>query len=251
MPDNKKRIVIIGATSAIAEHCARLWVKEAAVDLTLVGRDKAKTERVAADLRVRSPQSVIRVLQADFIDPLAIRQLVDGIVAEGAVYTVLLAHGTLPDQAVCQQDLTACHDALTVNGVSPVLFSEAFVGHMQKANHGTLAIIGSVAGDRGRKSNYVYGAAKGLVTRYAQGLQHRLAGTGVKVVLIKPGPTDTPMTAHLKQLGSRLASVEDVARLIVEGTAQGKPVVYAPAKWALIMMVIRHLPNFIFNKLEI
>ena len=251
MPDNKKRIVIIGATSAIAEHCARLWVKEAAVDLTLVGRDKAKTERVAADLRVRSPQSVIRVLQADFIDPLAIRQLVDGIVAEGAVHTVLLAHGTLADQAVCQQDLTACHDALTVNGVSPVLFSEAFVGHMQKANHGTLAIIGSVAGDRGRKSNYVYGAAKGLVTRYAQGLQHRLAGTGVKVVLIKPGPTDTPMTAHLKQLGSRLASVEDVARLIVEGTAQGKPVVYAPAKWALIMMVIRHLPNFIFNKLEI
>jgi decaprenylphospho-beta-D-erythro-pentofuranosid-2-ulose 2-reductase len=251
VPDNKKRIVIIGATSAIAEHCARLWVKEAAVDLTLVGRDKAKTERVAADLRVRSPQSVIRVLQADFIDPLAIRQLVDGIVAEGAVHTVLLAHGTLPDQAVCQQDLTACHDALTVNGVSPVLFSEAFVGHMQKANHGTLAIIGSVAGDRGRKSNYVYGAAKGLVTRYAQGLQHRLAGTGVKVVLIKPGPTDTPMTAHLKQLGSRLASVEDVARLIVEGTAQGKPVVYAPAKWALIMMVIRHLPNFIFNKLEI
>lgn len=251
MPDNKKRIVIIGATSAIAEHCARLWVKEAAVDLTLVGRDKAKTERVAADLRVRSPQSVIRVLQADFIDPLAIRQLVDGIVAEGVVHTVLLAHGTLPDQAVCQQDLTACHDALTVNGVSPVLFSEAFVGHMQKANHGTLAIIGSVAGDRGRKSNYVYGAAKGLVTRYVQGLQHRLAGTGVKVVLIKPGPTDTPMTAHLKQQGSRLANVEDVARLIVKGADQGKPIVYAPAKWALIMMVIRHLPNFIFNKLEI
>jgi decaprenylphospho-beta-D-erythro-pentofuranosid-2-ulose 2-reductase len=132
-----------------------------------------------------------------------------------------------------------------------VLFAEAFAGHMQKANSGTLAIISSVAGDRGRKSNYVYGAAKGLVTRYTQGLQHRLAGTDVKVVLIKPGPTDTPMTVHLKQQGSRLASVEDVAARIVEGIDQAKSLVYAPAKWALIMMIIRHLPNFIFKKLDI
>lgn len=251
MPDNKKRIVIIGATSAIAEHCARLWVKDTVVDLTLVGRDLGKTERVAADLRVRSPQSIIRVLEADFIDPLAIRKLVDGIVVEGVVDTVLIAHGSLPDQAACQQDLAACRDALTVNGISPVLFAEAFVGHMQKANQGTLAIIGSVAGDRGRKSNYVYGAAKGLVTRYAQGLQHRLAGTSVKIVLIKPGPTDTPMTARLKQQASRLASVEDVARIIVEGVNQGKPVVYAPAKWTLIMMIIRHLPRFVIDRMDI
>ena len=251
MQDNKKRIVIIGATSAIAEHCARLWVKNAVVDLTLVGRNAEKTERVAADLRVRSPQSVIRVLEADFIAPLAIQQLVDEIVAEGIIHTVLIAHGSLPDQADCQQDLIACHEALVVNGISPVLFAEAFAGHMQKAKLGTLAIIGSVAGDRGRKSNYVYGAAKGLVTRYAQGLQHRLAGTGVKVVLIKPGPTATPMTAHLKQQGSRLASVENVAQLIVKAISEGKPVVYAPAKWAVIMMVIRHLPRFVFNKLDI
>lgn len=251
MQDNKKTIVIIGATSAIAEHCARLWIKDAVVDLTLVGRDPEKTERVAADLRVRSLQSVIRVLEADFIDPLAIQQLVDGIVAEGAVHTVLVAHGSLPDQAICQQDLTECNEALTVNGISPVLFAEAFAGHMQKANHGTLAIIGSVAGDRGRKSNYVYGAAKGLVTRYAQGLQHRLAGTGVKVVLIKPGPTDTPMTAHLKEQGGRLANVEDVAKLIVKAINKGKPVVYVPAKWALIMMIIRHLPRLIFNRMDI
>lgn len=250
MSDNKKKIVIIGATSAIAEHCARLWVKDDVIDLTLVGRDSKKTERVAADLRVRSPQSVVCVLEADFIDPLAIQQLVDKIVAEAPVHTVLIAHGSLPDQAVCQQDLTTCHEALTVNGISPVLFAEAFVSHMQKANQGTLAIIGSVAGDRGRKSNYVYGAAKGLVTRYAQGLQHRLANTGVKVVLIKPGPTDTPMTAHLKQQGG-LANVEDVSQLIVKAINQGKPVTYAPAKWALIMMIIRHLPRFIFNKLDI
>lgn len=251
MQDNKKRIVIIGATSAIAEHCARLWVKDSVVDLTLVGRDPEKIARVAADLSVRSPQSIFRVLEVDFIDPLAIQELVDAIVVEGPVHIVLIAHGSLPDQAFCQQDLAACHEALTVNGVSPVLFAEAFASHMQKVNQGILAIIGSVAGDRGRKSNYVYGAAKGLVTRYAQGLQHRLANTGVKVVLIKPGPTDTPMTAHLKQQGGGLANVEDVAKLIVKAIDQGKPVVYAPAKWALIMMIIRHLPRFAFNKLDI
>jgi decaprenylphospho-beta-D-erythro-pentofuranosid-2-ulose 2-reductase len=250
MQDEKKRIVIIGATSAIAEHCARLWVENTNVDLTLVARNTEKTERVAADLRVRSPQSIIRVLEADFITPIAIQQFVDGIVAEGVVNTVLIAHGSLPDQDVCQQDLTACHEALAVNGISPVLFAEAFAGHMQKAKLGTLAIIGSVAGDRGRKSNYIYGAAKGLVTRYAQGLQHRLANTGVKVLLIKPGPTDTPMVAHLKQQGG-LAKVEDVAKVIFKAINQGKPVVYAPAKWALIMMIIRHLPSFVFNKLNI
>ena len=110
---------------------------------------------------------------------------------------------------------------------------------------------GDVAGDRGRKSNYVYGAAKGLITRYTQGLQHRLANTGVQVVLIKPGPTDTPMTAHLKQEGGRFASVDDVAKCIVVGIKRSKSVVYAPAKWALIMMIIRHLPEFIFKRMDI
>lgn len=246
-----QRVVIIGATSAIAEHCARLWVKNNHVNMVLVGRDLCKTERVATDLRVRSPRSNICTIETDFLDPCAIRQLVDNLVSEGPVHTVLIAHGSLPEQEVCEQDLTVCHEALEVNGISPVLFAEAFIGYMQKAGNGRLAVIGSVAGDRGRKSNYVYGAAKGLITRYVQGLQHRLANTGVKVILIKPGPTDTPMTAHLKQQGSGLASVENVAKLIVKGVHQGKPVIYAPFKWALIMLIIRHLPRFIFNRMNI
>jgi decaprenylphospho-beta-D-erythro-pentofuranosid-2-ulose 2-reductase len=206
---------------------------------------------VASDLRVRSPQSTVRSMEADFIDPHAICTLVDGILAQGPVDCVLIAHGSLPDQTQCQTELVACHEALEVNGVSPVLFAEAFAGHLHRQDLGTLAIIGSVAGDRGRKSNYVYGAAKGLVTRYAQGLQHRLAATNVKIVLIKPGPTDTPMTATMKQQGGKLASVESVANTIVDGIGKGKPVIYAPGKWALIMMVIRHLPRVVFNKMDI
>jgi short-subunit dehydrogenase len=150
-----------------------------------------------------------------------------------------------------QTDLNECRDALEVNGVSPVLFAEAFAGKMQQAGRGTIALIGSVAGDRGRKSNYAYGAAKGMVTRYAQGLQHRLAASKVKIVLIKPGPTATPMTAKLSSQGVAMASVEAVAQSIVTGIDAGKPVIYAPAKWALIMMIIRHLPRFVFNKMNI
>lgn len=249
--NNKKSIVIVGATSAIAEHCARLWLQKQPVDLTLVGRNAQRIERVAADLRVRSPQSEIRVVQAEFLNPEAINDTALDIVKSGRVDIVLIAHGSLPEQPECQNDLQSCHDALAINGVSPVLYAEAFAKEMEKANHGTIALIGSVAGDRGRKSNYVYGAAKGLVTRYAQGLQHRFAGSGVKVVLIKPGPTDTPMTAHIKGKGAKLASVESVAKKIVEGVEAGAPVIYAPGKWWLVMMIIRHLPAFVFNKLDI
>jgi len=247
----RKKIVIVGATSAIAEQCARLWVQGAGVDMVLMGRDAARTERVADDLRVRGSEAAIEVLTADFVTPSAVQKTVDEIVAAGPVDMVLIAHGSLPDQFACQDSLNQCNEALTVNGISPVLFAEAFAGHMQQNNKGTLGIIGSVAGDRGRKSNYVYGAAKGLVTRYAQGLQHRLAKSGVKVVLIKPGPTDTPMTAHLKGSGAKLAGADSVARDIVRGMEKGAPVVYAPAKWAVIMMVIRHLPRFVFNKMDI
>lgn len=249
--EKKKRIVIIGATSAIAEHCARIWVSGKSVSLTLVGRDSARTERVASDLRVRSPQSEIEVVQAGFVDPATIQEVVDAIVSKGCVDLILIAHGSLPEQGGCQIDLKAACDALEINGLSPVLYAEAFAGHLAKANRGTMALIGSVAGDRGRRSNYIYGAAKGLVTRYAQGLQHRFAGTGVKIVLIKPGPTDTPMTAHLKGQGAKLASVEAVAQSIADAIDRGRPVAYVPGKWRIIMLIIQHIPAFVFNKMKI
>ena len=246
----KKKIVIIGATSSIAEQCARLWAKVEPSEIVLVGRNLDKVERVASDLKVRTPGTTITSIQVDFLDPNQIQTLVDQVYRTGNVDIALIAHGSLPAQEACQSDLNLCREALNVNGISPVLFAETLAMHMQKANSGTLAVIGSVAGDRGRKSNYVYGAAKGLVTRYVQGLQHRLASTGVKVVLIKPGPTDTPMTAHLKQSGASLAAVDRVAGEIVRGIENGRRVVYVPRIWSVIMMVIRHLPHFVFRRMD-
>ncbi len=249
MQTNKKQIIIVGATSAIAEQCARIWLSEEPTELILIGRDAKKTEALAIDLRLRGLQSEVRVITVDFFDIVTVANLVDKLCADRSPDIVLIAHGALPDQAACQKDLVEVCEALEINGMSPALFAEGFAGHMERHNAGTLALISSVAGDRGRKSNYVYGAAKGLITRYAQGLQHRFAGTNVKVVLIKPGPTATPMTAHLPQQG--LASSKSVARRIVNAIRKGRPVVYAPGRWAVIMMVIRHLPAAVFNKLDI
>lgn len=245
-----RRIAIIGATSSIAEHCARIWAQQGSVELILVGRDQQKLAIVSQDLLVRSPKTKINTEVTDFIDPSAIQKAVDSLFIAGPIDIALIAHGTLPDQVDCQNNLNLNYDTLEINGVSPVLYAEAFAQHMAKLNQGSIAIIGSVAGDRGRKSNYVYGAAKGLVTRYVQGLQHRFAGTNVNVTLIKPGPTNTPMTSAMKGSES-FASPEEVAKLITSGIDAKKAIIYAPAKWWLIMMIIRHLPSFIFNKMNI
>ena len=245
-----KRIAIIGATSSIAEHCARLWAQEKDLSLILVGRSASRLDRVAFDLKVRSPGVDIKIIESEFNKPEVIQATVDSLFREDGIDIALIAHGTLPEQDDCQNDLRVCQDSLEVNGISPALFCEAFAQHMSQLNKGHIAIIGSVAGDRGRRSNYVYGSAKGLITRYAQGLQHRFSESKVRVSLIKPGPTDTPMTAKIDGKG-KLASPEEVAKIIVSGIKKNKATIYAPGKWQLIMMIVRHLPALIFNKMNI
>jgi short-subunit dehydrogenase len=246
-----QKIVIVGATSSIAQRCARLWVS-GATSVHLVGRDSARLDVVAADLRVRGPQAHIVTETVDFESAAAIEELVVRLDnAVDGVDLVLVAHGSLPNQMECEADLRQMEAAIHLNALSPVMFAEAFSKRMDARNRGTLAVIGSVAGDRGRQSNYVYGAAKGLVSTYLEGLQHRFAGRGIRIVLIKPGPTETPMTAHLKGGKMSLARVDDVATTIVKGVERGALEIYAPGKWRWIMMIIRHLPRFVFNKMRI
>ena len=137
-----KKIVIIGATSAIAEQCARLWAAEAPAELVLVGRDESRLATIGDDLQVRAPGARIRRLTVDFQDPAAIDALIHDIAAEGAIDIALVAHGMLPDQHACQHDLAANRQALMVNAVSPVLFAEALASVMLQRGHGTVAIIG-------------------------------------------------------------------------------------------------------------
>lgn len=246
-----KFIVIVGATSAIAEQCARLWVQQGPVRLLLLARNRKRVEQVASDLRIRAPQSVVEVMTGNFEDAASIQSLVDGAVMHEVPHVVLIAHGFLPNQQACQDDLAQTQAAIGINAISPVLFAEGFAKILEHRGGGTLGIIGSVAGDRGRKSNYVYGAAKGLIERYAEGMQHRFAKTSINVVLIKPGPTDTPMTASMGSTVLRLASPALVAGAIVSGIERGRDVVYAPHRWWLVMLIVRNLPRFVFNKLNI
>jgi short-subunit dehydrogenase len=161
MNHQKKNIVIVGATSSIAEHCARLWANQYECDFSLIGRNLEKLKRIAADLEIRNPKSRAEVIQVDFIDSEKISTLARSISATAQIDIVLIAQGSLPDQKNCQSNLQLCEDTLSINGISPVLFAEAFANELEKSGSGTLAVISSVAGDRGRKSNYVYGAAKG------------------------------------------------------------------------------------------
>lgn len=235
----------------IAKHCARLWVEENPVDLVLLGRNLDRLQRIAADLQVRSPQSDITVKQVEFRNPQRIQQTIDELALHYPPDLVLIAHGFLSDQPQCQDDLIACHESLEINGISPLLYAEGFAKQMAHVNRGTLAIIGSVAGDRGRKTNYVYGSAKAMIAAYAQGLQHRFADTSVNIILIKPGPTDTPMAVRLKNKGFQLTPIDKAARNIVKAIQQHRAIAYVPSLWRFVMWVVRHLPNHIFNKLEI
>ena len=252
-----KRIAIVGASSAIAEHCARIWGDRGdAAEFILIGRNAERIRRVARDLQVRYPQLCIQEIVMDFLSPHSIQKEVDKMCSDSAVDIVLIAHGLFPDQKQCQQDLALCQEVLAVNGISPVLFAEAFAQHMEKAGRGTIALITGTAGDIGRKSNYTYGAAKSLVAHYANGLQHRFASSSVKIVLIKPGPTDTPMAARLKEKGKGVSlyymcPVEVVAQKIVDAIEKGKLVVYVPRKWQFVLWVIKRLPRFIFNRMNI
>lgn len=243
------KIVIVGATSSIAEHCARIWINSAVKELILIGRDINKLKSIEMDLKVRNSNVNVNSIATDMMSPEVIKNVVNRICEINTPDIVLIAHGFLPDQSQCQSDITMVSQTMQINAVSPILWSEAFAAKLEKAGNGKLGVIGSVAGDRARKSNYVYGSAKNLIASYLEGLQHRFAGTNVKVVLIKPGPTATPMTAQIE--GMNLADVSVVAKEIVSGIYTGKNQVYTPRKWQLIMTIIKYLPRFIFNKLDI
>lgn len=246
-------ILIYGATSRIAHECARLWAR-GRHRIVLLGRDAERLAGVAADLRVLSQQPEgITSGVLDLASESGLRQRVaEADAAIGGFDVALIAHGSLPEQAGVQNDPTQLRQAIEVNAVSVAQLCEAIAPLMESRRRGTLAVIGSVAGDRGRQSNYVYGASKGFVERYCQGLRNRLYPAGVQVVLVKPGPTDTPMTRGMagKKPG-RMADPADVASDIVRGIARGRSVVYTPGIWRWIMTIIRWIPETVFVRLKL
>ena len=244
-----RKVLIVGATSAIAEAVARLLAAQGDL-LYLVGRRAEALEAIAADLRVRGAARV----QTEVMDANAIERhaaLLDNAdVALGGLDTVLIAHGTLSDQAACQQSVALTFQELHTNALSVIALLTLIANHFEAQRVGTIAVISSVAGDRGRQSNYVYGTAKAAISTFLSGLRQRLYKSGVQVVTIKPGFVDTPMTRDFSK-GLLWAKPERVARDIVRAMENGKDVVYTPGFWWAIMQLIKSIPEFVFRRLSL
>ncbi|POR55954.1 short-subunit dehydrogenase [Paraburkholderia eburnea] len=245
-----KNILIVGGSSAIATACARQWAAEGA-RLFLAGRQSVRLDAVAQDLRVRGAPDVLTYV-LDVND----HQQHAGLLAAcsdafGPIDVVLIAHGTLSDQALCERDVDATLREMNTNAISTIALLTLLANTLQAQGRGTIAVISSVAGDRGRASNYVYGAAKAAVTAFCEGLRARLFKSGVNVLTIKPGFVDTPMTAGLALPGPLVASPERVARDIVHAVARRKDTLYTPWFWSAIMLVICSLPRFVFKRVSL
>jgi decaprenylphospho-beta-D-erythro-pentofuranosid-2-ulose 2-reductase len=244
-----ERILIVGATSAIAQAVGRLFAAEGA-RLFLVARNRDRLEAIAADLRVRGAVEV-SVETFDAASRVGLDDLVGRAwSAFGGIDGVLVAHGSLPDQGACNASSELTLHEMDVNAMGVIGLLTPIANRMESAGAGTIAVIGSVAGDRGRQSNYVYGAAKACIDTYLQGLAHRLYPAGVRVVTVKPGFVDTPMTADFDK-GPLWASAQTVAKDIRRAMQRGTPVVYTPWFWRWIMLVIRAIPRPIFYRTKL
>jgi decaprenylphospho-beta-D-erythro-pentofuranosid-2-ulose 2-reductase len=244
-----RKIVVLGATSKIAQEVARLWAAEGK-QLLLVARHDDRLAAVGGDLCARGAAAVDCVT-ADLADVSTHAVLATQVAAVMPDFdTILLAYGTLGDQERAEADPEYALAELNTNFNSAVSLLMRLTPALEQRRAGCVAVISSVAGDRGRRSNYVYGSAKGALTLYLQGLRAKLFPAGVRVLTIKPGPVATPMTAHLPQTGM-FAQPEAVAKAIHREIERGsREVLYVPWQWRWIMTVIRHIPESIGKKMK-
>ncbi len=242
-------ILIIGATSTIAHATARLFAAEGA-RFFLVGRSVSKLDAVRDDLLVCGATDA-GTFALDLTDLDGHAAMLDAATTTlGTLDMVLIAHGSLSDQAACEASVAKTMEEWAVNCTSVIALLTPLANLMERQRRGTIAVMSSIAGDRGRKSLYVYGAAKAALNTFLAGLRGRLSAANVAVVTIKPGFVDTPMTAHLPK-NLLFASPERVAQDVHRAMTRGAAVVYTPWFWRYIMLLLRAIPDPIFRKLPI
>lgn len=245
----QRRILVLGATSGIAEATCRIWASQGA-SLFLVARNAEKLAAVAGDLRARGASFVdTAVSDLDDTDahPALLAHAVNTL---GGLDVAYLAHGVLGDQTRAEQDFNTAAHILHTNFMAPVSLVTWLANFFVQRRSGVIAVLSSVAGDRGRKSNYVYGSSKAGLSAFLAGVRNRVDREGVTVLTIKPGPTKTAMTAGMKG-AEKFADVNAVARSIVAAIEQRRDNLYVPFQWQPIMFVIRHIPERVFKKLNL
>ena len=244
------RLIVLGATSAIGEATARLYAADGA-SILLVARNERRTEDIAADLRARGAHQV-KTATCDLADAAdADGKLRDWNRQIGGADDVLLCYGVLGDQDRAERDGPHTAEILHVNFNSAAAWCLAAANLLEENGHGTLVVLGSVAGDRGRRANYIYGAAKAGLETLVAGISHRFARKGPRAVIIKPGPTVTPMTEGMKRDGLLWSTPDQIARQVHKCARSGGPVAYAPPFWRYVMLIIRNIPHAVFNRMDI
>ena len=247
-PNRPLRVLILGAASGIAQCTARLYAEEGAI-IGLAGRNSGRIAAIAGDLRTRGAARV-ESFDVDFTTaavPDALANMMDKL---GGLDHVILAYGILGEQALAEHDPALAQTIIDVNFRSAAAWTLVVAEVLERQGNGSLVVLGSVAGDRGRRSNYIYGAAKAGLATLVEGISHRFRGSGPRAVIVKPGPTDTSMTAGMSKGGPLWATPQAVAAIVRKAADSGGPVVYAPGRWRLIMAIIRMIPASIFNTMN-
>ncbi|MBL8309701.1 MAG: SDR family oxidoreductase [Burkholderiales bacterium] len=237
-------VVVVGATSAVAQAAIRHWAHQRA-RLVLVGRNRDALERVAADARLRGAASVDTQ-----VGDLADTAFIETVCAIASPTIALIAHGSLSDSARSEASAQYLEYELTLNFVSAAQWVQQLALACERAGGGTVVAISSVAGDRGRGSNHVYGAAKAGLSAFCSGLRARMATRGVHIMTVLPGFIDSPMTAHIANKGALWTTPETIAQGIIRAITRQRDVVYLPGFWRLIMLIIKHVPERIFKRLK-
>lgn len=239
-------ILIVGATSAIAQEIAKQYAVKGAA-LYLVGRNQSRLQGLAHDWQIRYGVKVY-TFECDMHDEAQCRAVFAAVTATMPVIdAAFVVHGTLPNQKACEQSDLLTAQELRVNAGSYLQWLTLLANRLEQQGYGSLVAFGSCAGDRGRQSNYVYGAAKAMIDVFMQGLRHRLFSKGVHVLTVKPGFVDTPMTKTFKK-GLLWAQPEQVATRVLRAIDRRQSVVYTPWFWGWIMGIIRAVPECLFHR---
>ena len=243
-------IVLIGAGSTIATAVARRYAANHS-SLFLFARNGSRLVLQQQDLLVRGAARVgTRVL--DLLNHEEHETAINAATeffGEDDIDLVLICHGSLPDQEAAEQDFDLARREIDINGLSVISLLTRLTPYLKEQGRGMLAVVTSVAGDRGRQPNFVYGAAKALVSTYLQGLRGKLLPYGVDVLDIRPGLVDSPMTQQFDK-GLLWSSPELVARQIEKAIRRKRHTVYVPGYWRLIMAVVRSIPEAVFKRLK-
>ena len=248
----RQRILVLGATSGIAEASVRIWASRGE-DLFLIGRNPERLAAVAADARVRGAgyvDTAVADLNQTHQHPELLAHAINSL---GGLDVAYLAMGVLGDQGKAERSFGEAEHMVHTNFVAPVSLLTWLANYCAQRHAGTIAVLSSVAGERGRKSNYVYGSSKAGLTAFVDGLRNRVDREGVKVMTIKPGPVKTSMTEGMKG-ESKFADVNKVAATIVRSIdrgVKGPDVLYVPGIWRVLMAVIRAIPETRFKRMDL